>query len=173
LMMLGLVAMGLWLSPTAGFWVFFLPLILLGGGQSIANVPRMSAVLSTAPPELAGAASATNNASMQLGSSLGIAVMGALFQGFARQAYFDDLSVLGLTGEQIEQSLEVLSAWLKTNAGDVSARFGITVQQLEGVVGNYQNAYTVGVAQVLWIGAAVVAIGAVLAWFTFQNKGEK
>ena len=26
LMMLGLVAMGLWLSPTAGFWVFFLPL---------------------------------------------------------------------------------------------------------------------------------------------------
>ena len=173
LMVLGLTALGLWLSPTAGFWVFLIPLILLGGGQSIANVPRMGAVLATAPPELAGAASATNNASMQLGSSLGIAVMGAFFQGFARKAYTGNLTALGLASAQIEQSVEVLSARLKANAGDVAARFGITVQQFQGVISNYQDAYTTAVAQVLWIGAAIVAIGAVLAWFTFQRKGEK
>ena len=173
LMVLGLTALGLWLSPTAGFWVFLIPLILLGGGQSIANVPRMGAVLATAPPELAGAASATNNASMQLGSSLGIAVMGAFFQGFARKAYTGNLTALGLDSAQIEQSVEVLSARLKANAGDVAARFGITVQQFQGVISNYQDAYTTAVAQVLWIGAAIVAIGAVLAWFTFQRKGEK
>lgn len=173
LMALGLTALGLWLSPTAGFWVFLIPLILLGGGQSIANVPRMGAVLATAPPELAGAASATNNASMQLGSSLGIAVMGAFFQGFARKAYTGNLTALGLDSAQIEQSVEVLSARLKANAGDVAARFGITVQQFQGVISNYQDAYTTAVAQVLWIGAAIVAIGAVLAWFTFQRKGEE
>lgn len=173
LMVLGLTALGLWLSPTAGFWVFLIPLILLGGGQSIANVPRMGAVLATAPPELAGAASATNNASMQLGSSLGIAVMGAFFQGFARKAYTGNLTALGLDSAQIEQSVEVLSARLKANAGDVAARFGITVQQFQGVISNYQDAYTTAVAQVLWIGAAIVAIGAVLAWFTFQRKGEE
>jgi len=173
LMVLGLTALGLWLSPTAGFWVFLIPLILLGGGQSLANVPRMGAVLATAPPELAGAASATNNASMQLGSSLGIAVMGAFFQGFARKAYTGNLTALGLDSAQIEQSVEVLSARLKANAGDVAARFGITVQQFQGVISNYQDAYTTAVAQVLWIGAAIVAIGAVLAWFTFQRKGEK
>jgi len=173
LMVLGLTALGLWLSPTAGFWVFLIPLILLGGGQSIANVPRMGAVLATAPPELAGAASATNNASMQLGSSLGIAVMGAFFQGFARKAYTGNLTALGLDSAQIEQSVEVLSARLKANAGDVAAHFGITVQQFQGVISNYQDAYTTAVAQVLWIGAAIVAIGAVLAWFTFQRKGEE
>ena len=159
LMALGLTALGLWLSPTAGFWVFLIPLILLGGGQSIANVPRMGAVLATAPPELAGAASATNNASMQLGSSLGIAVMGAFFQGFARKAYTGNLTALGLDSAQIEQSVEVLSARLKANAGDVAAHFGITVQQFQGVISNYQDAYTTAVAQVLWVGAAIVAIG--------------
>ena len=173
LMTLGLAALGFFLSPTTGFWAFLLPLILLGGGQSIANVPRMSAVLATAPPELAGSASATNNASMQLGSSLGIAVMGAFFQGLARKTYASDLVARGLDTAEIEKSVEVLRAWLKANAGDVSAQFGITLQQLEGVISNYQNAYAAGVAQILWMGAGVAAIGAVMAWFTFQDKGEK
>lgn len=171
LMTLGLAAMALLLSPAAGFWVYLVPLVLLGGGQSIANIPRMSAVLATAPPELAGAASATNNASTQLGSSLGIAVMGALFQGLARKTYFSDLTELGLDQATIQKSVDVLTAWLKTNSGDVASQFGITVQQLEGVISEYQHAYTSGVVQVLWVGAAVIAVGAVLAWFTFQKKG--
>jgi len=170
-MVVGLVLMGLFLSPTAGFMVYLLPLILLGGGQSIANVPRMSAVLGSAPPELAGSASATNNAAVQLGGSLGIAVMGALFNSFARSTYIADLTEKGLDQATIQKSAEVLNAWLKVNAGDVAAQFGITVQQLEGVIAEYQHAFTSGVAQVLWVGAGVAAVGAVLAWFTFKKKG--
>jgi len=170
LMALGLITMGFLLSPTAGFWVFLLPMILLGGGQSIANIPRMNAVLATAPPELAGAASATNNAGMQLGNALGIAIMGVFFQGFARNTYFTDLAKKGLDQATIQKSVEVLSTWLKANSGDVAAQFGITVQQLEGVIAEYQHAFTSGVSQVLWIGAAVAALGAVLAWFSFGKK---
>ena len=172
MMTVGLALMALFLSPTAGFWVFLLPLVLLGGGFNIANIPRINTVLATAPPELAGAASATNNASIQLGNSLGIAVMGALFQGIARNAYTSDLTELGLGTAEIERSVEVLAAWLKANAGEVAAQFGITVQQIEGVIDHYQRAYTTGVAQVLLIGAAVVAVGAILAWFTFQKRAE-
>jgi MFS family permease len=122
LMMLALAALALWLNPAVGFWVYLVPLVLLGAGFSIANIPRMNAVLATAPPELAGAASATNNASLQLGSSLGIAVMGALFQGIARNAYTSDLTELGLGTAEIERSVEVLAAWLKANAGDWGSR---------------------------------------------------
>jgi DHA2 family multidrug resistance protein-like MFS transporter len=172
LMTLGLAAMAVLLNPAAGFWVYLVPLVLLGGGQSIANIPRMSAVLATAPPELAGAASATNNASMQLGSALGIAVLGALFQGFARTAYTSDLTALGFNAADIEKSVKVLRAWLEANSGDVASQFGITVQQLQGVISNYQHAYTSGVALVLWVAAAVVAAGVVLAWFTF-GKSKK
>jgi MFS family permease len=110
LMAIGLVAMGFWLSPSAGFWAFLLPLTLLGGGKSIANVPRMNAALATAPPELASAASATNNASIQLGNALGIVILGALFQNVAPRTYYTDLAARGLTGEQIDKSVEVLIA---------------------------------------------------------------
>jgi len=168
-MAVGLFLMGLFLSPTAGFMVYLLPMILLGAGQSVANTPRISAVLATAPPELAGAASATNNAAVQLGGSLGIAMMGALFSGFARNTYFADLTEKGLDQATIQKSVEVLSAWLKVNSADVAAQFGITVQQLEGVIVEYQHAFTSGVAQVLWVGAGVAVVGAVIAWFTFKQ----
>ena len=148
-------------------------MVLLGGGFSIANTPRVSVVLASAPPELAGTASATNNAASQLGVSLGIAMMGALFQGIARNAYFTDLGARGLDEVQIRKSVEVLGTWLRTNSGDVADKFGITVQELEGVINYYQAAYTTGVAQVLLVAAAVTAVGAVLAWFTFGNNHQQ
>jgi len=169
-MAVGLVAMSILLSPTASFWAYLLPLIFLGGGYSICNTPRISAVLGSAPAELAGSASATNNAFLQVGTSLGIAMMGAMFQGFARSTYRSDLVEMGLSTEQISKSVEVLREWLKANSGDVAAQFGITVQALEGVITEYQRAFTTGVSQVLWVGAAVVAVGAVLAWFTFGKN---
>jgi len=171
-MVVGLVAMGFLLSPTASIWVFLLPLIFLGGGYSIANTPRLSVVLGSAPPELAGSASATNNAIGQLGAALGIATMGALFQSFARSAYNADLTEMGLSTDQISRSIEVLREWLTVNSVDVAAQFGISVRQLEGVITEYRYAFTAGVSMVLWVGAAVLAVGAVLAWFTY-GKQEK
>jgi len=162
--------MALFLSPQASFWAYLLPLIFLGGGYSICNTPRISIVLGSAPPELAGSASATNNAFLQIGSSLGIATMGALFRVFARKTYFTDLKNMDLDQATIDKSVEVLNAWLKSNAGDVAAQFGITVKQLEGVITEYQTAFTSGVTTILWVGAAVVAVGAVLAWFTFGTQ---
>jgi hypothetical protein len=99
--------------------------------------------------------------------------MGALFQGFAYRTYYTDLSARGLDRATIDKSVDVLLAWLKTNSRDVASQFGITVRQLDIVIGHYQDAYTAGVSSVLWIGAAVIAVGAVLAWFTFQQKQNK
>jgi hypothetical protein len=96
--------------------------------------------------------------------------MGALFQGFARKTYFSDLAQMGLDQATIQKSLDVLAAWLKVNAGDVASQFGITVQQLQGVITEYQSAFTSGVTGILWVGAVVVAVGAVMAWVTFGKK---
>jgi len=148
-MAVGLGSLGFLLSPGAGFWVYLLPLIFLGGGYSISNTPRLSVVLGSAPPELAGSASATNQANGQLGSALGIATMGALFQGFARGTYNTDLTEMGLSTGQISTSMDVLREWLKANSIDVAAQFGITVRQLEGVVNEYRHAFTSGVSMVL------------------------
>jgi DHA2 family integral membrane protein (MFS transporter) len=169
-MTLGLVLMAFWLSPTAGFIAFLFPLILLGGGNSLANTPRLNALLASVPLEQAGAASAINNASVQLGNALGIAVLGALFQSFARKNYFADLTKAGLEDTQIQKSVEVLTTWLQSNSGDISTQFGITVQQLEGVINNYEIAYTGGVVSVLFIAAGVVALGMVAIFRMPQDK---
>ena len=63
-----------------------------------------------------------------------------------------------------------MNAWLKTNSGDVASQFGITVQQLEGVIAEYQHAFTSGISLAVWVGAALLLTGAVLAWFTFQRQ---
>lgn len=170
---LGLVAMAIFISPSAGFLVFLLPLILLGGGASTANTPRINALMGSAPDELAGSASATNNASYQLGGSFGIAVMGAVFGTAARNAYNSDLTAMGLDQATIQKSIDVLNAWLQNNSGDVASQFGITVQQLESVITEYQQAFTSGVSVVLWIGAALLIAGAVLAWFTLGTKSKE
>ena len=170
IMTIGLVLMAFWLKPNVGFWGYFLPLILLGGGNSLANTPRVNATLASAPPEQAGSASAINNASGQLGNALGIAVLGALFQSFAKKNYFDDLKSAGMDETQIQKSVEILQTWLKANAGDVSAKFGIAAQQFTDVIGNYENAYTNGVVDTLIVAAIVVIIGAGLAWLFLKKE---
>ena len=173
LMGMGLAAMGFLLNPAAGFWVYLLPLVFMGGGYSICNTPRISVVLGSAPPELAGSASATNNASFKVGVALGIASLGALFQGFANRTYFANLAAMGLSTEQINKAAEIFREWLKVNSGNVAAEFGLTVRQLAGEISDYQHAFTAGVSQVLWVAAAVVAVGAVLAWFTFSDNKKQ
>jgi hypothetical protein len=79
---------------------------------------------------------------------------------------------MGLSSEQVDKSVQVLSEWLKTNAGNVASQFGITVQQFQGVITEYQHAFTSGVTGILWVGAVVVAIGAATAWFTFGKRAE-
>lgn len=172
LMLLALVGFGQWLNPGGGFLFYLLPLVLLGSGYSIANTPRVNIVLGSAPPHLAGSASATNNATVQLGSALGIAVLSALFQQGATRSYISEMREAGLDMATIQRSAEVLAAWLRENSGNVATQYGITVQQLEGVIANYENAFTAGVSQVMWIGAALIAVGAVLAFLTYRSKAQ-
>ncbi len=171
-MMLGIIAVGFLLRPNAGFGLFLVPLVLLGG-FTITNTQRISAGLATAPPEIAGEASAINNDVSQLGNALGIAIIGALFQGFARKCYFAGLTNLRLDLAKINKSVEALSAWLRSNSGDMANQIGITAQQLQGVITNYGHTYTTWVAQESWVAAFLVFIRAVLAWITFRKQVEK
>ena len=66
-----------------------------------------------------------------------------------------------------------MNAWLQNNSGDVASQFDITVQQLESVITEYQQAFTTGVSVVLWIGAALLVVGAVLAWFTLGTNAKE
>lgn len=113
---LGLFLFSRLVSPDLSIWTVALPMLLLGMGYSVANIPRMNALLSSAPPNLAGTASATNNAAVQLGNALGVAVTVSLVTTFGRNYYLGELTEAGLSQDDIRRVNDLLQEILK---GDV------------------------------------------------------
>jgi EmrB/QacA subfamily drug resistance transporter len=71
-------AMLLWLSPTTSLAWLALALAVLGAGLGLVNPPITQVGVSGMPPAQAGVASAVISVTRQVGSVLGVAVMGAM-----------------------------------------------------------------------------------------------
>jgi len=156
-------------SPTLSIWTILLPMLVFGAGFSIANIPRMNALLSSVPPALAGTASATNNAIAQIGNAMGIAVTVALVTTFGRNYYLGELKTAGLNDQQISQATDLLKQVLASGAPSIASQFAIPVEKLEGLVGNYQAAFTTGVTQMFLIAAIALFLAAALMWFGLRS----
>ncbi|MEV0278663.1 DHA2 family efflux MFS transporter permease subunit [Streptomyces sp. NPDC050610] len=78
---LGMLALGLILSPDLPYWVLAVVLGVLNIGVGIASPALTGALMDAAGPQHANIASATLNANRQVGSLVGIAVMGAVLAG--------------------------------------------------------------------------------------------
>ncbi|WP_413168059.1 MFS transporter [Capilliphycus salinus ALCB114379] len=158
------------INPDLTMWTLLIPMLLLGGGMAIANIPRTNALLSSAPPTLAGVASATNNAFMQLGNAMGVAVTVALVTTFGRNYYLGELTKAGLDEERIKKVNELLQKVLSSNIPSISAQFAIPQEQLKGLVGNYQAAFTTGVTQMMLVSAIGLFLAAILSWFWLSSS---
>ena len=88
--MLPVIAGMAWLSrvsPATGYWSgVFGPMVLLGAGMGIVFVPLTTASLAGVRPEDSGAASSMVNVMQQVGGSLGLAVLVAVFGTASRDA---------------------------------------------------------------------------------------
>ncbi|MFB2891782.1 MFS transporter [Aerosakkonemataceae cyanobacterium BLCC-F50] len=157
------------ISPDLTVWTLLIPMLLLGAGMAIANIPRMNALLSSAPPTLAGVASATNNAFMQLGNAMGVAVTVALVTSFGRNYYLGELTKAGLNEERIRKVNELLQKVLSSDVPSIASQFAIPKQQLKGLVGNYQAAFTIGVTQMMLVSALALLLAAILSWFWLRS----
>jgi len=78
--MAGFNPSGQGLEPSTGVGDLLLPFILAGFGIGMAIAPTTSAVMATAPPDRVGNASGVLSTVRQLGSLMGIAVLGAVLQ---------------------------------------------------------------------------------------------
>ncbi len=74
-------------ETTISFGLFVLGLAFVGFGMALATTPSTTAIVQTLPAEKQGVASAVNDVSRELGSALGIAVMGSLLNA----AYRDEV----------------------------------------------------------------------------------
>ena len=164
----GLIAAGLLLitlvHPSSS-WTAMLPSMLLTGlGMGMFNPPRSSLAIGVAEPAKAGMAAGIGETFQQVGIAIGIAGFGALFQHRVTDAFATSPAGAQL-GAQAHQAGKAVAA----GAGN---QLSTTVPAaLAGAVRSAaREAFVHGLTDVLVVGGAVAAVGAVVGFLFIRTR---
>jgi EmrB/QacA subfamily drug resistance transporter len=61
------------------YWAIVGQMLFMGGGLGLVNAPATESIMGALPPEKAGVGSAVNDTAREMGSTLGVAIVGSLF----------------------------------------------------------------------------------------------
>jgi EmrB/QacA subfamily drug resistance transporter len=154
----GLVAMAIGflvlsqLSVDSSYWHFLVGLLFFGFGMGLAGTPATTAITSSLPMSKQGVASAVNDTSRELGSALGIAILGSLLN----QGYRDGMAE-AVTGLPEQLADGVLSS-IAFTASPLISMLGETGDQL---VEQGRAAFVSGVGDALLLATVIVIVAAV------------
>ncbi|MBI5088312.1 MAG: MFS transporter [Actinobacteria bacterium] len=145
----GLVVMSQ-LSADSSYWHFLGGLLVFGLGMAFTSTPATTAIVSSLPRAKQGVGSAMNDVSRELGSALGIAILGSLFNS----AYSGEVSAAtkGLPPEAAHAVEESAGAGLA-----VSRHLGAGGDVLGSAV---RDAFAAGLNHALVAGAAIAFLAA-------------
>lgn len=137
--------------------------VLLTLGMGIAVSPATNVIMSSVPPERAGVGSAVNDTARELGSALGVAVLGTVMFATYRHGV-----------EQIATAFPQLgSAVIQQVASSIQAAHAIAATMpdgvAKGVVDLANAAFVSGITQAMFIGAVISALGALLVFFALPE----
>jgi Na+/melibiose symporter-like transporter len=136
------------LSPTTPYLYILCAVIPLISGMALAMSPMTAAIMSAVPPRRAGAGSAMNDATRELGAALGVAVMGSV--AASKYAGAIDRLTAGLGGPARQTARSSLAGALRV-ASQQPPAVGHALRQ------GAQSAFIDGIH-------FAVTLGAVLAW---------
>ncbi|WBP95717.1 MFS transporter [Mycolicibacterium neoaurum] len=144
---LGLTGIGLSVFH-AGYWPLALALVVIGFGIGIAMTLSTDAVVSAVPTERAGAASAIAETAYELGTALGIAVLGSLH--FLMYRSHLDLPV----------------GTAPTDAASANASLAKTITTVSDpvVIEHARDAFATAVQTTAFTAAGLLVLAAVAAW---------
>lgn len=135
------------------YWSFALGLVLFAAGMALAGTPSTTAITESLPESKQGVASAVNDTARELGSALGIAILGSVLN----QVYRDGMTgaVHGLPAEVAEGARSSVAFTQSEHLADL----GPAAHQLASAA---QQTFVDGIGGSLMIAAAVVAVTAVV-----------
>lgn len=141
------------LNASTPYWFFVIGLVLFAFGMGFAGTPATTAITASLPMSKQGVASALNDTARELGSALGIAILGSALN----QAYRDDMAavVANLPAEVADRVL----ASIAFTSSPAIAQFG---EQGQKLVEQAQAAFVGGVTDAVLIGAAILLATAVV-----------
>jgi len=142
----------------------------IGIGMGLALPHATSAVLGSVPPERAGIGSAVNETMGEVGSALGVAVLGALLSTSYRATIDAAITAAGSVVDSIPaHSLDLVRESL---AGASVAIPQFPAQYMEPARRIVGEAFVNSMDNALFVGAGVVLLGAILAVAFFPRRLE-
>lgn len=148
------------MDTSSSYWELLVALLIIGGGTALAMTPATNAIIGSLPRAKQGVASAVNDTARELGSAFGIAILGSAFNSGYRS--------------HIDGSLHGLSPASRAAAHEAPAA-AISVANKLGASGNgladaARDAFMVGSRYAMWIGAALLIVGAVFVFTRGQQQ---
>ncbi|MFV2195031.1 MFS transporter [Nocardiopsis sp. LOL_012] len=147
-------------APATGALIVATGFALVALGSGLAETLTNGAIMSAAPPERAGAASAISETAYELGGALGVAVLGSVLTA----SYRADLTAVdGVPQSAVESARETLGG-----AAQTSAELGGTAGA--DLMAAAQSAFTSGMHITSAIAAVMVLVAAVQAWLLLRGQ---
>jgi EmrB/QacA subfamily drug resistance transporter len=161
------LGVGLFLTRLVGIestWLALIPsLIVTGAGMGMFNPTRAALAIGVVEPERSGVASGINETFQQVGTALGIAAVGALFQNQVVSAFVNSRVGLRL-GERAHQMGFAISAGSLTSVTDSAGRLKYQVSLAA------RSSFVFGFHDAMTICGVVAFVAAIIAVATLRTK---
>jgi len=153
---LALVALALFsfraLDVTTSYWYILACVVPMVSGMALSMSPMTSAIMSAVPPRRAGAGSAMNDATRELGAALGVAVMGSI----AASHYASGIDAIGGLPPAAHDAAR------SSLASALGAAAQLPGDQAKALVTAAQTSFIEGVHGAVTIGAILAAVASVI-----------
>jgi len=149
------------LDVHTSYWYVLAAVVPLVSGIALAMSPMTAAIMSAVPPRRAGAGSAMNDATRELGAALGIAVMGSL----AASQYTHKVDVLT---KALPPSTRAAA---RTSLADAIAAAGkLPAGAGRALVQGADHAFIDGIHMAVVVGALLAFAAAVIVWRNLPSQ---
>jgi EmrB/QacA subfamily drug resistance transporter len=153
------------ITPGMPYSALWWNLLLMGVGMGMVMTPMTAAVMNAVPRARAGMASATSNASREVGGVFGIALLGAIVTHFFASDLRNSLTGLPIPAGVKEQIVKLAGQGSGTAKGSLPT--GLDPRVLHQMV---DSAFVSGMHVAFWVSAGILLAGSVVA-AVFVHRG--
>ncbi len=161
----GILSLGLLLSPTHHGLMLAPSLFVYGIGVGLATAQLTSVILMEVPRAESGQASGMQSTFRQIGSALGIALLGSLLATGLASGTQDRLNTLGLPPQQVYG----ISQSVKSSAGQSLSQIRQQPNS-SAIVAAVESAFSRAARNVSFVATGFVAVGFALSWLLPETR---